>query len=537
MKKWIKKISLAMITYIIMQLVLYKKIHLIFDFPETPTLTFLSIRVLSIVFGISLLTALYTAIALLIAKNTKFYSFLKYFIPYGLIMGVFLLLTWPGIFKGDEFYVLRAALSFQLSPAQSGLTSLFYICCLLFFPSMATITLIQLLIICSIFAYIMKNLMELYHSKWIYLMYIPALLLPVIDGNLFTLRSTLVGWFFLLLLFQLFFSYQRKKQFNAPMTTTNYFSFLIISGLLCAWRSEFLYLILFLPAILFLFKLLNWKKALLAIPTIILCFCIWNVPNKIASQGCNKYPISLVLNPIANIFTEEYIEGPQVYEDILTINELVDVQLLRQSASVRNISQYWNIPDILPEEQLNRFMAASLRIILYNFDDFLKYRSQTFAYTNGFYKDRINHPGGEMVSGILNLEYYGEDYKTKFIMVNPILPQSIREKTIDFLACRHYAQDENTTNKTIIVFYNCVPTIILLLLTTILALWKRKFWFAGLSILCATQVLLIFLTAPAMFFMYYYSFYLSGYMLSALYLVELLSNPKTNSQKNKLATS
>ena len=129
MKKWIKKISLAMITYIIMQLVLYKKIHLIFDFPETPTLTFLSIRVLSIVFGISLLTALYTAISLLITKNTKFYFFLKCFIPYGLIMGLFLLLTWPGIFKGDEFYVLRAALSFQLSPAQSGLTSLFYICC------------------------------------------------------------------------------------------------------------------------------------------------------------------------------------------------------------------------------------------------------------------------------------------------------------------------------------------------------------------------------------------------------------------------
>lgn len=516
-----------------MQIVLYKKIHLIFDFPKTPNLTFICIRGLSIVFGIVLLTIFYTVISLLIAKNKVLYSHFKYFILYASIMGVFLLLTWPGIFKGDEFYVLRAALSFQMSPAQSGLTSLFYICSLLFFPSMATITGIQLLIICSIFAYIMKNLMELYYSKWIYLMLIPSLLLPVIDGNLFTLRSTLVGWFFLLLLFQLFFAYQRKKQFDANLTLANYFSFIVISGLLCAWRSEFLYLFLFLPIFLLLFKLVNWKKALLAIPAIILCFCIWNIPNKVASQGCNKYPISLVLNPIANIFTEEYIEGPQVYEDILTINELVDVQLLRQSASVRNISQYWNIPDILPEEQLNRFMSASLRIILYNFDDFLKYRFQTFGYTNGFYKDRINHPGGEMVSGILNLEYYGEDYKTKFIMVNPLLPQSLREKTINFLACRHYSQEGSTTNTTIFLFYNCVPTIILLLLTIILALCRKKFWFAGLSILCATQVVLIFLTAPAMFFMYYYSFYLSGYMLSTLYLIDLLSNQTLNKSEKR----
>ena len=131
-----------------------------------------------------------------------------------------------------------------------------------------------------------------------------------------------------------------------------------------------------------------------------------------------------------------------------------------------------------------------------------------------------------MVSGILNLEYYGEDYKTKFIMVNPILPQSLREKTINFLACRQYSQEGSTTNTTIFLFYNCVPTIVLLLLTTILALFRKKFWYAGLSILCATQVVLIFLTAPAMFFMYYYSFYLSGSMLSALYLIDLLSNKK-----------
>lgn len=526
MKKWLQKIGLAVITYMAMQAVLYQKLHLIFEFPKKLSLTFLCMRGLSVVFGIALLTLFYTALSLFLKKDKTFLSYLKYFLLYFVIMGIFLLLTWPGIFKGDEFYVLRAALSFQMSPAQSGLTSLFYICCLLFFPSMAAITGIQLLLICSIFAYMMKNLMDLYHAKWVYLMLVPCLFLPVIDGNLFTLRSTLVGWLFVLLLFRLFFAWKRHKTTGEGLTLTGFLSCIFMGGLLCAWRSEFLYLFLFLPLAMLLLRLVNWKKALISAGLLAICFCVCNLPNKVASQGCNKYPISLVLNPIANIFTEEQIDGPQVYEDLLTINELVDVQLLRQSASVRNISQYWNIPDILPEEQLNRFMAASLRIILYNFDDFLKYRFQTFAYTNGFYKDRINHPGGEMVSGILNLEYYGEDYKTKFILVNPIFSQKLREKTIDFLACRHYVQGASTTNIWLAVFYNCVPTIVLLFLTTLFAIWKKKFWFVGLSLLCMTQLVLIFLTAPAMFFMYYFCFYLSGYLLFTLYLVDSLSQRK-----------
>lgn len=91
-------------------------------------------------------------------KNKTFLSYFRFFIGYFLFMGVFWLLTWPGIFKGDEFYVIRAALSFTMSGAQSGITSLFYMVALLFFPSMASITFIQILLICTIFSVIMHDL-------------------------------------------------------------------------------------------------------------------------------------------------------------------------------------------------------------------------------------------------------------------------------------------------------------------------------------------------------------------------------------------
>jgi len=522
MKKWIKRIVPASATYLAMQGVLYSKIRLIFQFPDTVSPAFAAMMILGVCFGIGLLTLFFAALDLVIQKDQLFLSYVRYFALYLLIMGVFFLLTFPGIFKGDEFYVLKAALSFQMSPAQSGLTSLFYICCLLFFPSMATITGVQLVIICAIFAYIMKNIRDIYPTRWSYLLMVPCLFFPIIDGNLFTLRATLVGWLFALMLFKVFFLYMRQKRSGQMISRTDALSLILITGLLCAWRSEYLYLVLFLPLILVFLKLCDIRRAGLMVVALILSFQIWNIPNRIALDGSNKYPISLVLNPVANIFTEEHMEGPQVYEDILTINELVDVQLLRKSASVRNISQYWNIPDEIPREQLKRFMAASLRIILYNFDDYLKYRFQTFAYTNGFYEDRINHPGGEAVSGILNLIYYDEDYKTKFIFVNPILTQELREKTIELLACRHYVQGESTTNILLPVFYNCVPVIVLILICVILAVYWRKLWFMSLTILCMAQLVLIFLTAPASFFMYYFCFYLCGYLLCALFVVDLI---------------
>jgi hypothetical protein len=247
-----------------------------------------------------------------------------------------------------------------------------------------------------------------------------------------------------------------------------------------------------------------------------LSYSIFQIPNKIALNGSNKYPISLVLNPIANLFTEvETLKGPSVYDDVMEINKLVDAALLRQSASVRNISQYWNIPEILPEEQLSSFMKASLRLIIYNPDKFLKYRWQTFAYTNGLYPDRVNHPCGT-VDSINKLVYYDMDYKTMFVFMNPPLGQSLREKTISVLACRTYGQDEIKTNALLPVFYNCIPVILCMLVLFVLACCKKDKLFAMLVLMTSAQVVLIFLTAPAMFFMYYFCFYLSGYFLTTL---------------------
>lgn len=96
---------------------------------------------------------------------------------------------------------------------------------------------------------IMHDLFSVLSGKKRYLLFLPFILLPVIDGNLFTLRATLVGWIFLFVLAKVYY-----------LTKTDRFSgkwLLVLSaltGLLCAWRSEFIYLVVFLPLAFLLLK-------------------------------------------------------------------------------------------------------------------------------------------------------------------------------------------------------------------------------------------------------------------------------------------
>nr|MBQ8252861.1 hypothetical protein [Lachnospiraceae bacterium] len=486
-----------------------------FSMPENPRLYIYGIIGGAIVFCFLFYFLFFTVIQKLFERDRKFLSYFKYFLGYFSFMGVFWLLTWPGIFKGDEFYVIQSAKEFTLSGGQSGLTSIFYIVSLLFFPSMATITFIQLLIICTIFAVIMHDLSEVVSGKRKWILYLPFALLPVIDGNLFTLRATLVSWIFLFVICKLYYLIKTDK-----MTLKYAVVLSVLTGLLIAWRSEYIYMLLLLPFTLWFLKKLNWKRTLLLIAICFVSYSLFQIPNKIALNGSNKYPISLVLNPVANLFTEvETLKGPCVYDDVMEINKLVDAALLRQSASVRNISQYWNIPDVLPKEQLRSFMQASLRLIIYNPDKYLKYRWQTFAYTNGLYPDRVNHPCGT-VDSINKLIYYDMDYKTMFVFMNPPLGQNLREKTISLLACRTYGQEAIKTNALLPVFYNCIPVIVCMFALFVIACCKKDKLSAMLILMTSAQVALIFLTAPAMFFMYYFCFYLSGYFLTALAIAD-----------------
>ncbi|MBO4337004.1 MAG: hypothetical protein J5842_02925 [Lachnospiraceae bacterium] len=495
-----------------------------FQWPEPWTFRVMCIVTVFVAFVFCFyLKTIHFVISLFQKKDGYLYR-AKLFAGYFLFMSIFWILTWPGIFKGDEFYTIRAALSFELSAMQSGLTSMFYIITLLFFPSMASIVFFQLLIICIIFSVVMGDILKAFEGKKRLFFFLPFILFPVIDGNLFTLRASLVGWLFLLLLDRLVMLAAYKKDESGQLERAKeYLIITALSGLICAWRSEFIYLIVAVPMLLFFRRKVMgiriWQSCLCML-MIIVFWQVFCVPNKIAANGQNKYPISLVLNPVANLFTEvEDLRGPDVSGDVFTINEVVDAAQLRKDASVRNISQYWNIPDVLPKDQLSRFMKASIRLIVYNPVKFLKYRWQTFAYTNGIYDDgHTNFPGGEDPNALPYLTYYDFNFGEFFVFSRPMLGYALREKTIMLLGCRMKTETGTKGNIMMPVMYNVIPVVILLLISLGLMIRYKKHTLTGVIVLLFLQFPLVFLTAPAMFFMYYFCLYLCGYCMIVISL-------------------
>ncbi len=496
----------------------------IFNIPADNNAVYFLAACFSFLFGAAFWFVCIRAVFCIKDKETsKVKEFAICFIP----LFIILMLVFPGIFKGDEFYVLNAVKDYGLSPAQGGITSFFYIASLNFFPSLFTIPFMQIFIISLIYSYVFSGLKKipfLSDKKYaILILRLVLFLLPIIDASLFTLRASLAGWCFLAAVMGTL-SYYYDEDGNV---LCNIIKIAVFTALAIALRSELFYLIILLPEFFILFakkreRKKKYKSALILLGLCVSFFLVFNIPNKIANGKSNKYPISLVLNPVSNILHQEEIRGEHAYDDIMAINELVDVKAYVTHASVRNISQFWDIPDELPPEQLNSFMSASYDLILNNLDSFFKYRWLTFAHTNGMYKDEINHPTAPEAETIYTLSYYGRDYGADYYFSKPFAPL-LRSKVIDLLLARHYDNENTRTFWYYPVFYNCIPLIILGFILFIISLFKKDGLYSYMIFTVAVQLFLLFLTAPAMFFMYYFAFYLTGWFISLIYIFRLTS--------------
>lgn len=543
--------TISCVIYILQNICLHRQINHIFSEDILCTTTIKTTILLSYSFGLIFYLLLALSLELYLEKNKAFLSYMKEMLICFLPLFVLLICMWPGIFKGDEFYVLRAIRGYEFSPAQTGLTSLFYIFCLRFFPSLGSISFFHILLISGIYGSIFYGLKKHYTGKQLIPCRLILLLFPIIDGAFFTLRASLVGWLFLWVMIQCFLLYKEKETKNAFLSTR----ILIIScvaGLIIAWRSEFIYLLLMLPLYFFCItretsmsskksidstksidseksmdsnKSIVYKKsvllALISMIAIFACYSVCNVPNKIALKGSNKYPISLVINPLGNIFAQDVIKGDHAYDDVMTINETIDVAQLRIHHSYKNISQYWNIPDILPENQLHDFMVASIDLIIHNPDVFLQSRWKTFCYTNGMVADEINHPTAPTCDTIYSLVYYDEDYTNAYYVSSPFVP-ALRNELITLFSCRLYDPDNTKTNVLYPILYNCLPVFVFAFVWMLYCFFKKKFSMGYILLMTGAQTALIFLTAPAMFFMYYFCFYLAGYFLFTLFVTDFV---------------
>ena len=155
---------------------------------------------------------------------------------------VLLLLTWPGIWRMDEFGILNSATMLLPVFWQNYLTSLFYVFSLMLIPIPSGVIIVQCALISLIVGYVVNVFVKNWGRLGL-LAFVPCLFLPVLDSDLSPMRMSIYGF---LELFLLVLLWEKKKSF-----ADRGWGFLcILVAVVTAWRTEAVYYFVMFPLLL-----------------------------------------------------------------------------------------------------------------------------------------------------------------------------------------------------------------------------------------------------------------------------------------------
>ncbi|MBR3134887.1 MAG: hypothetical protein IKG56_05455 [Clostridia bacterium] len=348
---------------------------------------FYTYKLCSLLVYIILYQIIIKIIANLIKKDKKTKEMIIYWLVYLSINAIILLLTWPGIWRWDEFNILYRVSDYSFYTWQNYLTSLFYIISYMIIPIPSGVIIIQIICASAIVSYIIYNFKIIFKdSKLTYLLYLPFILLPVLDHNLYPLRLSLYSYIELMLICQILF--MKKREINK-------YDYIVLSAILVilvSLRSEGKVFILLIPII----YLLILKKEIksIRIKCMYMCFTIIVAVLLILPQDYfykkenhNRYEVTSYINQLYVAIRCEMKNNPDC-EEIKTISRTINIDRLLEGEKgivAHNIGGLY-IEDATKEDYENLKKASIKLISKYPFQ-VLEERIWTFLGTSGFIND------------------------------------------------------------------------------------------------------------------------------------------------------
>lgn len=472
-----------------------------------------------------ILIGLYQFAAYLIVKVKQGNQYTKRFLfhtgIYFFVMLVFLLLTWPGIWRMDEFGMLDLARQVLPQFWQSYLTSIWYIFALMLVPIPAGIVLVEITITSCITGYII-NKCEKYckNKKWVWILYVPFLLFPVIDSNLYPLRMSLYAFLELFLAF-LFINkaiecYEIQKQ--------DMWVLAILASLVVSFRSEAIYYLFMAPVT---FLLLYRKKSSIQIKIQFVCFFIGLsilltgvqlIGNRLESG--NNYDLTSTLLPLAPLLKEA--DDNHDKKQLKQIDQVVDVKVLLEGyrQGKTGISIYWSNPNLVRKNytsvQYAEFKSGYYKLITKYPGVFLKERLVTFLESN-----QLLNKSEDIYRTQTNQRYIS--FREGYYLNTPISERA-RYTVITILECIPSKLGHAILYSS---FLQAIATFVLL----IYWIGKKRWEYALVLFNICAKIPLIFLTAPSRLFMYYYSIYLVGNVIIAGCVIHWLNHTIVRQKK------
>ncbi len=430
--------------------------------------------------------------------------FLKIAGGYMLFMLLVLLLTWPGIWRMDEFGLLSS--SVQLFPHfwQNYITSVFYVLALMLLPFPAGVVIVQCACISLCVARLVTLCRDTENKRW-WILFLPFFMFPVIDSNLYPIRMSLYAFLEVLLIAELFFLAKRE---NGKSWKSGYWIYItMLAGVVTIWRTEAIYYLVAYPVLLLLVG--RGRKYVKQILVYLILFVILFVPQKAGEKltSGQQYELTSVVLPLVPLVEAANEHGDREDKELLeVIDRVVNVDVTLQGAAKgkSGINLFWGEPEFQREytaEEFGEFKSAYYQLIIKYPMIFLRERWETFCDSSDLLENTTELFTKEEVV----------NYKTfrEYPLSKPI-NDKIRTSVIKMMELR----DRNDYHEKLWVtdfVYSAIPAIVVLAIASVILLAKRKWAHLVLMLTVLAKVPLVFLTAPSRLFMYYYSVYLFGY--------------------------
>jgi len=448
-----------------------------------------------------------------VKKDKELIKYVKYFLIYFIPVGIILLLVWPGVWFGTDVRNFLSLVQWcDFLYYLNYLTSIFYSIGCMLFPCASGAIILLTICFGIVAGYVVKRTFDVTNGKKIaYIMYIPFILLNTLFYTFFANRPIMVGIFYLLLISILIFDKIEKKE----LTNLKLCIIVILTGILATWRTENIYLIGAIPLFIFLgyrikFNIKNLAKILLPILTFSLIVYIPQYMRYSTQKDMANRNLPIYVNPLSCMLNEE-LKGDKIDEAIGKIDKVLDVEILKQYPSYVETPVLWKEPSVIKSftiEEFEEFKDAYNYIVKNNFKQFIKTKLLTFSMSSGIRNDYFSSR---------NLYSSNEETIDNYDFTKPIFDYRIRKNILSILEGR-FGDDEISMLPYRLAFNLLLPLMFIGIMFIYSIIKKNLYGFLMCGMLLG-HTFLVFITAPAGYFMYYFNIYICGWSLFILFII------------------
>lgn len=458
--------------------------------------------------------------------------FRRILIIYLSLMFLMLLITWPGIWRWDEFFVLDGSKYFVYNSYQHYFTSLFYMASLMIFPFPAGVVIVQILIISVLVGVIIFQLNRhvIKNERLSYLLLIPFLFFPVIDSNLYPLRASLYAFAEVLFLLFLAISAIRIKSENYKISNIMCGSYILLSIVLAVWRSEGLYYAIVAPVIfcVIFHKQMHVIKKIIVFATIVCgSMLLSGYQNRLLYDSIgNQNTIISTLPYIEYVIHDETITGKET-ELIGKIDKVIDLDVLEEQGG----GAIWDssvslIREDYTDSEYSEYLKSYASLVFKHLYSFARVQVPVILQANGL---KLGTQYVEHTENLFSCEgvYASENVQNIFFgqaLTKPIFPGLRRNVVIVLEAL--LVNDSLIMRLVHRVMYNALIPMLFLFVAMICCLKERNIILGILFGFPLFRAVILAGTIPGSAFMYWYSIYLVGYIYIFVVLLRFLEQRK-----------